>query len=147
MVKLNDKQKEFADHYLKNGNAEESARLAGYSVRTARGHAHKMLQNVAIASYLDKRIAQKDDKLIAKQDEILELLTSIARGQTNGTALVGIGGGAQSVEQIPPTLSERTKAAELLGKRYAMWTEKKDINLSGQVGVNLIDDVPKDDDE
>jgi phage terminase small subunit len=135
MMKLNERQIRFADYYLENGNAEESARLAGYSPRTARGHAHKMLRNVAIYDYLQERIASKNDSLIAKQDEILELLTGIVRGQINGAALVGIGGGAQSVEQIPPTLSERTRAAELLGKRYAMWTDKQIVEGVQQVVI------------
>jgi phage terminase small subunit len=147
MVKLSVKHQAFADYYIEFGSAEQAAIKAGYSKTYARGNAHKLVAHVSIKAYIDGRLESLKDKRIADQEEILRLLTDIARGQTSGTALVGIGGGAQSVEQIPPTLSERTKAAELLGKRYAMWTDKKDINLSGSVGVNLIDDVPKDDDE
>jgi phage terminase small subunit len=40
---------------------------------------------------------------------------------------------------------DRIKAAELLGKRYAMWTDKKEVG--GEVGVVIVDDTGDDEDE
>lgn len=134
MVKMNERQRRFADYYIETGNAEESAKRAGYS---ARGNTTKLLQNTTIKTYIDKRLAELKEKNIADQEEVLRLLTDIARGKATGTALVGIGQGAQNVEQVTPTLSERTRAAELLGKRYALFTDKQEVtqrNIEIKVG-------------
>ena len=40
---------------------------------------------------------------------------------------------------------DRIKAAELLGKRYALFTEKVDVE--GNVGVTIIDDIGSLEDE
>lgn len=141
-MELNERQRRFADYYIETGNAEESATRAGYS---ARGNTTKLLQNTTIKSYIDERLESLKDKRIADQEEILLLLTEIVRGNTTGTSLVGIGGGAQRVDQLPPSVSERTKAAELLGKRYAMWTEKQEVDIKG--AVQFVDDIGGDEDE
>ncbi|WP_349724868.1 hypothetical protein [Lysinibacillus capsici] len=45
---------------------------------------------------------------VADQQEILELLTAIARGETISATLRGIGEGAQTIdEDLPPTTAER----------------------------------------
>ena len=43
------------------------------------------------------------------------------------------------------SVKERNKAAELLGKRYALFTDK--VNIDGNVGVQIIDDIEDDTDE
>lgn len=136
MVKLTIKQQRFCDEYIRLGEITQAAINAGYSTKTAYNIGKENLDKPSIKAYIDKRLEKLKKSSIAEQDEILQLLTSIARGQASGTGLVGVGGGAQSVEQIPPTLAERTKAAELLGKRYAMWTDKQIIDGVQQVVIN-----------
>ena len=140
MVKLNERQRRFADYYIETGNAEEAAKRAGYS---ARGNTTKLLQNTTIKKYIDERLDLLKEKSIADQEEVLRLLTDIARGKARGTGLVGVGGGAQVVEQLPPTLSERTRAAELLGKRYALFTDKQQVE---NITPAFVKDVPDNDD-
>lgn len=138
-MELSVKHQAFADYYVELGNAEQAAIKAGYSKTYARGNAHKLVANVSIKNYIDERMEQLKDKRIADQEEILQLLTEIARGNATGTGLVGVGGGAQVVQQLTPSLSERTKAAELLGKRYALWTDKQQIE--GVVPVTIVNDL------
>ncbi|MED4979384.1 terminase small subunit [Geobacillus stearothermophilus] len=140
-MKLTPKQKAFADYYIELGNAEEAARKAGYSDATARGHAHKLLQNVAIRQYLDERIAEKDSKQIAKQDEILSFLTQVMRGEVTERIPI-VGKDLFEVVDNTPSIKDRVKAAELLGKRYALWTEKQQVEVTTPV---FVDDVPEDD--
>ena len=78
--KLNEKQKAFADYYIESLNAYESAIKAGYSESYAKSQSYKLLDNVGIKNYIDERMASKDDYRIASQDEILQILTDIARG-------------------------------------------------------------------
>lgn len=51
MKSLTLKQKQFADEYIRTGNAYQSAVNAGYSVSYARGNAIKLLENVSINKY------------------------------------------------------------------------------------------------
>ena len=141
-MKLTPKQQLFCDEYLIDLNATQAAIRAGYSEKTARDIGAENLTKPNIRSYIDARMAEKESSLIASQDEVLEYLTAVLRGEAKGTTLVGIGGGAQMVNQETPTVSERTKAAELLGKRYALFTDRQEIEVTTPV---FIEDVPDDD--
>lgn len=124
---LNERQKRFCDEYLIDLDATNAAIRAGYSKKTAYSIGSENLKKPELRKYIDERLEMHKEKAIADQEEVLQLLTDIARGKARGTGLVGVGGGAQVVEQLPPTLSERTRAAELLGKRYALWTDKQEV--------------------
>ena len=135
---LNPKQQAFVDYYIELGNAEQAAIKAGYSERYARGNAHKLVANSGIKAYMDQRLEQLKTERVANQQEILETLTAVIRGEARAATLVGVGGGEEYIEtKMPPTMSERIKAAELLGKRYRMWTEKVDVEHSGEVDTKL----------
>ena len=138
---LNERQKKFADYYIESLNAEQSAIKAGYSERTARGHAHKLLQNVAIKEYIEERMEEHKTKRIADQEEILQFLSDVIRGKATGRLKVGVGGGAEEVIDEKPSMPERIRAAEQLGKRYGMWTDKvEQTNTNLNINVGEWDD-------
>ncbi|WP_318652381.1 terminase small subunit [Paenibacillus lycopersici] len=132
-VKLTEKQKQFADFYLETGNATEAAVRAGYSEKTARVIGQENLLKPAIKTYIDAAIAEKDEKRIAKQDEVLEFLTNVLRGQVKEQFPLGMGMGEQSLVKKELDGKDRLRAAELLGKRYSMWVDKQQVE--GQVVV------------
>mgnify|MGYP003368636765 CR=1 FL=1 len=136
---LNDRQKRFADEYIVDLNATQAAIRAGYSEKTARSQGQRLLTNVDVQSYIEERMHSHQKDTIAKQEEILETLTAIMRGDEKGATLRGTGKGRQVIDDMPPTTTERIKAAELLGKRYAMWTEKQQID--GVQQVVIVDDL------
>lgn len=138
-MKLTEKQKRFADYYIETGNATESARRAGYKGNNLNKVASENLAKLDIKNYIDEKIAEKDAERIAKQDEILAYLSSIMRGEHSEQTLRGIGEGAQTIDDIDVSAKDRIKAAELLGKRYAMWTENKNIDVQGS--VMFVDDI------
>lgn len=125
------KQKKFADEYIISGNAYQSAISAGYSENYAKGNVIKLLENERVKAYIDKRLAELEDGAIAKQDEILKYLTSVMRGESKSATVVVEGcGQGESVARVvykKPDERERTKAAELLGKRYGAWKSEGDI--------------------
>lgn len=139
MASLNARQKRFCDEYLISLNATDAAKKAGYKGNYVGQNADKLLKNTKIQSYLEKRLAEKESALIADQDDILKLLTRIVMGEEQGTALVGVGQGAQEVEQVPPTNTEKIRAAEILGKYYKLFTDRQEIQLTG--AVEFIDDI------
>lgn len=124
MSKLTLKQKRFADEYIITGNATQSAIVAGYSEKYANTNASKLLQNTTIKTYIDSQLEQLQSKKVADQQEILEFLTSVVRGEKTEQTLIGMGEGEQGITDIGVAANQRIKAAELLGKRYSMWIDK-----------------------
>lgn len=144
--KLTLKQQKFADEYIISGNATEAAKKAGYSEKTARFIGHENLTKPNIKDYIDERLEQLKKESIAEQDEVLQYLTSIMRGEYTEETLRGIGEGEQVIDDIAVSAKDRIKAAELLGKRYSLFTDKKEI--TGSMGlVQIIDDIPDDSDD
>lgn len=131
-MKLTLKQKKFADEYIISGNIEQSALKAGYSKTYSRCQSSKLLSNVGVKAYLDERLAKIDSEKIADAKEVMEYLTSVMRGESSAEIVVveGTGDGCSQARRInkAPDEKERTKAAELLGKRYRLFTEKTDAD-------------------
>lgn len=152
------KQQKFADEYIKTGNAYQSAKSAGYSHNYANKNARKLLGNVGVKSYIQKRMEELKKDSIAEQDEILQYLTSVMRREHKESVVVTltreeskwVRGRKQTKKEeyaetveIPAKLSDANKAAELLGKRYAMWTDKQEItqrNIEIDIGEYHDDD-------
>lgn len=130
MEKLTLKQKRFADEYIISGNATQSAIIAGYSKKYAATNTDKLLKNTNIKNYIDERLKELEDKAIAKQEEVLQYLTSVMRGEHEEEVLYGVGEGVQSTRHVEVGAKDRIKAAELLGKRYGTWTDKVDANIN-----------------
>lgn len=83
-MNLTPKQKAFADEYIICGNAEESARKAGYSEKYARGNAHKLVANSCISEYIAEKqslIEKKKGTDIMSLAEIQQRRSMIARGE------------------------------------------------------------------
>lgn len=142
MAKLTPKQKAFADYYIELGNATEAAKKAGYSHKTARSIGQENLTKPYIKKYIEERLAEKEEKLIAKQDEVLKFLTSVLRGEVTEEIPVGKGEGFFALEDKTPSIKDRVKAAELIGKRYMLWTEKQQVEVTTPI---FIDNVPDED--
>lgn len=146
MAKMTDKQKRFCDEYLIDLNATQAAIRAGYSEKTARALASENLTKPYIKNYIDERMAEKEKTLIASQDEVLRYLTSVLRGESQSTELVieGIGDGCSEARTMKkePSEKDRLKAAELLGKRYGLYTDKVELEVTPVV---IKDDVDESD--
>ncbi|PCN42281.1 terminase small subunit [Brevibacillus laterosporus] len=141
-MKLTPKQQAFADYYIQTGNATEAARKAGYSDKTAKEVGYENLTKPHIKAYIDERMAVKDAERIASQDEVLEFLTNVMRGKVTEKIPLGLGMGEQGLVKNELQGKDRIKAAELLGKRYLLWTEKQQIELTIPT---FVEDVPDED--
>ena len=128
MTKMTLKQQRFADEYIITGNFYKSAVEAGYSEKYAKSQSHKLLENVGIKNYIDERLTKLESEKIATQEEVLQYLTSVMRGEKTEPLLVLDGEGTQKVIEAVPNVQSRTRAAELLGKRYGTFTDRVDIN-------------------
>ena len=144
-MKLTVKQKAFANFYIELGNATEAYIKAGYKAskrEIAEVEGCKLLRNPKVETYLKDREKQIEDDSIAKAKEVLAFLSSSLRGEVVEEVVT-----TETVDgMIKPVIlkkqisaKDRIKAAELLGKRYALFTEK--VDLEGNVGVTIIDDI------
>ena len=140
MTKLTEKQKRFADYYIETGNGTEAAVKAGYSKKTARVIGQENLLKPAIKNYIDEKLKEMSSKRIASANEVMELLTSAARGELEEEVVVveGEGDGCSMARTIKKQIGarDRIKAAELLGKRYRLWTDK--VEVKGMVPVMIV---------
>ena len=142
---LNDRQQLFVTEYVKDMNATKAAERAGYSKRTAYSQGQRLLKNVEIKNAVDELLIKIRKNNVADAVEIEEYLTAVMRGKMKETEMINVGNFEQELVEVPAKQTTRIKAAELLGKRYAMWTDKQEIDLNQQ--VVFVDDVPLDDDE
>jgi phage terminase small subunit len=143
MAELTEKQKRFSDYFIESGNATESYKRAYGSEndKTAAREGHRLMQNHKISQYINARISEKDNNRIADQNEVLQFLTQVMRGEIIDRVPILVGQGMQElVDNVPPA-QVRKSAAELLGKRYMLFTEK--VEHTGNVGVNIINDIPR----
>ena len=154
---MTEKQKIFCDEYLIDLNATRAAIRAGYSKKTAYAIGNENLNKPEIQEYIQKRIDEKDDALIAKQDEVLKTLTRVLRREEDETVVVTCkkrksyydSNGKKVTEdmeepmpvQIPTRVSDVNKAAEMLGKYYTLFTDKTQIEGDGI--VQIINDIPR----
>lgn len=123
--KLTEKQKRFIDYYVETANATESAKRAGYSSKTAKNIGAENLTKLNY--FIQERLKQLEDNRIASQEEVLQYLTKVMRGEEKDQF------------GLDASLQDRTKCAELLGKRYG--TFKENFNVAGNIPVVITDDI------
>lgn len=142
LSKLTLKQKRFADEYIISANATAAAIKAGYSKKTARSIGQENLTKPDIKAYIDERLEKLDSEKIADQKEVLQYLSSVMRGEQQEKTLISIGEFGQEIVDIDVGAKDRLKAAELLGKRYRLFTDKIEAEVQGTVVFVNEDDIP-----
>lgn len=144
--KLTVKQQRFCDEYLIDLNATQAAIRAGYSEKTAKVIASENLSKPNIKEYIENRMKEKEKNLIADQDEVLQYLTSVLRGESESEEIVieSIGDFMSEARTMKkaPSEKDRLKAAELLGKRYSLFTDKvqQEVDMDLNITVDYGDD-------
>lgn len=132
------RQQKFCNEYLISGNATEAAIKAGYSRKTAKQTGSENLSKPDLRAYIDEQLAKIHSAKIADAEEVMKYLTSVMRGEHTEQVLKLVGEGVQTVTDIDVSAKERLKAAELIGKRYGLFTEK--VGLEGAVPVIITGD-------
>lgn len=127
--KLTKKERIFADEYVKTTNGTQSAITAGYSEKTARSKASQLLTKVNVRQYIDAVMNERSKDTIATADEVLEYLTRVVRGEEKDAFGLDV------------SVADKTKAAELLGKRHMLFADK--VKLSAEVEIDISDRMKK----
>lgn len=114
---LTERQRKWADFYVESGNGVESAKRAGYkgSYGSLAVQANDNLNNPKIQEYIKETYSERKEaeakQRIASANEVLEFLTKVMRGEEKDQF------------GLDAPLSERLKAAERMGARYALFKE------------------------
>lgn len=133
------KQKRFCQEYLIDLNATQAAIRAGYSEKTAYSMGQQLLKKLETKKYIAEQMERLKNEKISSAQEVLEYLTSVMRGeQKEQVPLMYYD--KQILEEKSASIKDRLKAAELLGKRYALFTEK--LEVEGTTAVQIVDNIP-----
>ena len=130
---MTEKQKIFADEYIICLNATRAYKKAYPNVKkdeVARANGSRLLTNANVKAYIDEQLEKLHSERVADQQEVMEYLTAVMRGEKTEPLLVLDGEGKQKVVNAIPPVQARTKAAELLGKRYKLFTDKVELDAT-----------------
>lgn len=120
---LTPRQQRFIHEYLISLNATEAAIAAGYSEKTAKEIGCQNLTKLHIRARIDAELKRIEDSKIADATEVMQLLTKAARGTMEEQVVSFTPDGG--VELVTKNIGarDRVKSLELLGKRYALFTD------------------------
>lgn len=134
---MTDKQRIFADEYLKDLNGTRAYKVAYPNVKkdsSAATAAGRLLRNVEIKAYIAEQLEIMHNDRQADAAEVLEYLTSVMRGKETETVATAKG----LYGDVEVGAKDRIKAAELLGKRHALFTDKVDLQ-TGDIVIKVGD--------
>ena len=142
-----------------SGVVYSAAIKAGYSEKYAKSRSHELLENVGVKTYIEERMKELEKKKIAKQDEVMQVFTSILRQElTEEVIELNTMTGQFVKTKKPPSIAEVIKAGSELMRRYptAKQSEKLELEIKklkeqldsgveGTMNVNIInawEDIP-----
>lgn len=159
---MTEKQKIFADEYLIDLNATRAYKVAYPRVKndeTAAAAAARLLKNVKVVMYIEKRMQDRQKRTEVTQDRVIEELAAIAFARAtdfaqivNGNvvltdtadltesqtkAIAGIKEGKFGIEL---KLNDKEKALELLGRHLGMFKDKLEVSGLDEE-KNKLDDI------
>lgn len=141
---LTEKQKIFADEYLFDLNATRAYKVAYPSCKkdgTAAAAGARLLRNVKVSAYIDEQLKKLRTERVADAQEVMEHLTSVMRGEVDEDVVVveGVGDGCSEARLMRKQVSgrDRLKAAELLGKRYGLYTDKLELDADMELNITI----------
>lgn len=147
---MTEKQKRFCDEYLIDCNATRAYKAVYKNVKNdvvAATNGGRLLRNAEVQKYIDDRMEELHNEKTADAQEVIEYLTSVLRGESTAQEIVveGTGDGCSEARAIEkaPSEKDRLKAAELLGKRYSLFTDK--VEMDTDLDLNITIDYGKGD--
>ena len=147
---MTEKQRLFADEYLIDLNATRAYRAVYKNIKNdgvARRNGSRLLTNADIKKYIDERLEEIRNEKTADAQEVMEYLTAVLRGESTSEEIVieGCGDGMSEARTMEtrPSERDRLKAAELLGKRFGLYTDR--VEMDADMDLNITIDYGEDD--
>ncbi len=139
------KEKAFIEAYVNDikQNRTAAAIAAGYSEKSAKQTAYRLMQKPEIREAIDEILEERHKQNTAQADEVIEFLTSVMRGEEVDNIPLLTVLGSQELTEGKPSARDRVRAAEMLGKHYALFTDRTQIDSKGV--VQIIDNIQRSD--
>ena len=143
---MTERQKLFCDEYLIDLNATRAYKAVYKNIKNdgvARKNGSRLLTNADIKAYISERMEEIHNEKTADAREVIEYLTAVLRGESRSAEIVveGVGDGCSEARTMMkgPSEKDKLKAAELLGKRYSLFTEKVEVSGLEEEKSKLLD--------
>lgn len=117
---LNLKHKAFVAEYLVDLNATQAAIRAGYSEKTARQQGQRLLTKASVAEAIRRAQEARAKRTQITADDVLESIKRI-RDAAEGNG----------------EMQHALKANELLGKHLKLFTDRQEVEHSGNLSINV----------
>lgn len=159
--KLTAKRKRFVLEYLKDMNGAAAATRAGFSARTARETAYKLLKQPAVQAELALRMTAVAKRLEMNIDDVVREYVKIARAnitdfltvdkdivtlrsfanvdpdQLAAVAEIKLVAAGEGQRAISLKLHSKTEALNALGKHFGMFVDRHDVRVEGKAEVRF----------
>ena len=123
------RQQIFVREYTIDLNATRAAIAAGYSVKTAKAQASRLLTNVNVKGAIEKNVAERTEKLDISAEYVLKTIKETMDRCSQGVEVLDREGNSTGEWKFEPFAV--LKGAELLGKYHRLFTER--IEHSGTI--------------
>jgi len=147
---VNDRQRRFAEEYIKDLNATQAAIRAGYAEKTAESQGSRLLSHVKVSAYVRKLQAEQSERLAIDADYILtQAIRVYDRCMEEVQPMTVLNG-----EVIPDengnvvckfNAAAALKALELAGKHVNVqaFNEKHSVDHTGAIDSGSISEADK----
>lgn len=143
---MTEKQKRFAEEYMKTGNSRQAYINAGYSgtERSIDVNASRLLNSDKVQEYIHQISDEIKNRKIADIQEMQEVLSNIIRGLTTEevivTELIGDGVSKSKIMKKKPSLKDVIRACEVLGRMTGAYTNTVNLVLPVYGGEEDLED-------
>ena len=128
--RLTAKEQKLVHEYIRIGNITQAAIIAGYPKRSASSVGSDVLKKPDVKAYYDEKMSELAQDSIMGAREALELLTSIARGETKEEVVAQTIDGYSLVNKRADIKDRLTATKEIL-KRYPESDQLELVKLEG----------------
>lgn len=139
-MKLNPRQEKFCIEYAKSGNATTAYQSAGFqskSKESAQANSARLLADERIQERLRELSEKTESESIADVKELQEGLTKIFRGEMTTPLMTKDG----DVVEVPVSVKDKLKAAEILAKTHGAFLTRQELNVSQSLPVIIRDNI------
>lgn len=141
---LSEKHELFVMEYLKDLNATQAAIRAGYSEKTAKQQGSRLLTNADIRARIDELMERRKEKLDIDSDWVIARLIEVSEMSLRAKPVMKWDYEERRLVETGEYQFDSNganRALELIGKHLGMFKDK--IEHSGDVGVKIINDIPR----
>lgn len=130
--KLSERQKKFADYFIKSGNAVDSYIKAGYKAKgdAARANASRMLTKANVQEYIKSKNSLMSKSRIADMEEVKAFWSGILRGELDDM-------------KLEVKLRDKIKVSELIAKTNGAFINNLEDTVPKEIRITMSEEIKR----